>query len=439
VNVLAYAFSWDRFWETLTLQTYNTRIVVVGTTLLGLAAGVVGTFAYLRRRALMSDALSHATLPGMALAYVLTQTKSLTVLMTGAALSGTLGVLAVMGLRLVPRIKEDTAIGLVLSVFFGIGLVLMSVIQSMNTGTQAGLETFIYGKAAAMLRADAMAIGITATIVIATAFLFIKEFRLLCFDRQYAATQGLAVGFVDLVMMALVVLTTVIGLQAVGLILIIALLIIPAATARFWTDDLIRMIAIAATVGALSGWSGSTISAQIENMPTGAIIVVCSGVLFTVSMLVAPRRGVLASALRQATLNRRIQRQHLLRAMAEHEEVYGSGTAMAVHDIRGSRSWSPGELNRVLRRCARLGDITIPTSTEISLKPSGRAHAERVLRNHRLWELFLIHYADIAPSHVDRDADEVEHVLSDEIIRDLESALDAPTRTPPSPHDQVQS
>jgi len=182
--------SLDAVARTLALRDYNTRVVVGGTTLLGLAAGVIGTFAYLRKRSMLGDALSHATLPGIALMFLIVQQKSLPMLLLGGALTGVLGVVCVVGMRAIPRIKEDAAIGIVLSVFFGAGMVLLSLVQQSSTGNQAGLQSFIYGKAASMLKQDAVLIAVSAVVVLLGCSLLYKEFRLVCFDKSYAAAQG---------------------------------------------------------------------------------------------------------------------------------------------------------------------------------------------------------------------------------------------------------
>jgi manganese/zinc/iron transport system permease protein len=416
------------------LRDYNTRVVVIGTTLLGLAAGAIGTFAYLRRRALLGDALSHATLPGVALAFLIVQKKNLPALLVGAAATGVLGVLAVAGLRRIPRIKEDAAIGTVLSVFFGIGLVLMSVVQSMTTGEQAGLSSFIFGKAAALGARDATLIGACAAVVIVGSALLYKEFRLICFDEAFAASQGWSVFVVDLLMMGLVVLTTVVGLQAVGLILVVALLIIPAAAARFWTDRLSVMVLIAGAFGAISGWLGATISALLPRLPTGAIIVLCAGAIFIVGMFLSPHRGVLAAVMRHRSLARRTGFQHLLRALVEFEERDGVGCSISIGELLSVRSWSPRQLHRLTARALRRGLVERRDPSAVRLTGLGRVEARRVLRNHRLWEAYLIKYADIAPSHVDRDADEIEHILPEPLIRELEAALEEVPEIPPSPH-----
>lgn len=428
--------SFDEITQTLMLRDYNTRVVVLGTTLLGLAAGVIGTFAYLRKRALMGDALSHATLPGIAIVFLILGSKNLPLLLIGAAASGVLGVLAVVGLRTIPRIREDAAIGIVLSVFFGVGMVLFSLVQQMKTGNEAGLQSFIYGKAAAMLNRDAWLIGGVATAVVLGCVLLFKDFRILCFDEDFAGSQGCPVLFIDLTMMALVVLTTVVGLQAVGLILVVALLIVPPSAARFWTDHLGTMTVLAGILGAVSAWLGATISALMPRLPTGAIIVLCAGVLFFISMMAAPRRGVLASVWRRWALARRIGLHHVLRALAEHEERYGEDVGMSLKDLLSARSWSAGSLNHSLNVAIRRGEVSRTKGDLLRLTATGRIEATRILRNHRLWELFLIRHADIAPSHVDRDADDVEHVLSETIVRELERALDETVAIPPSPHVQ---
>ena len=426
--------SWDLVIQTLTLRSYNTFIVVLGTTLLGIAAGVVGTFTYLRKRAMVSDALSHATLPGIACMFLLLGDKNPVGLLSGAAVTGILGVLAVIALRHVSRLKEDAAIGIVLSVFFGTGMVLVTFAQQMKTGDPSGLNRFIYGKPAGMIMMDAVLICVVAAAAIAGVVLFFKEFRIVCFDQQFAATQGWPVNLIDILMMGLLVLTTVVGLQAVGLILVVALLIIPAAAARFWTDGLVKMTLISGLFGALSGYSGSTISALIARLPTGPVIVVCAGILFFISMFFAPRRGVIASLLRRLRLRRRIASQNLLRDLVEIEEALGRGVQVTLPDLLARRRWARADLRRAISQAVRQGMATSDGQQRIRLSRSGRVEGARILRNHRLWEMYLIRHADIAPSHVDRDADQIEHMLPPDLVRELEEALEQQARIPPSPH-----
>lgn len=282
---------------------YNTQIVLIGTSLLGFAAGLVGCFALLRRQALVGDALSHATLPGIAAAFLLAEFfggdgKRLEWLLLGATCSGILGMWLMMQLERLPRIKPDAAMGIVLSVFFGAGIVLVTIVQQTEAGHAAGLESFIYGKAASMLRRDAVMIAAMAVAVSFVVGLFFKELKLLCFDEGFALARGYPVSWLNALILALVTVVTVIGLQAVGLILIIALLVIPPSAARFWTNSLGPMCWISAVIGAMSAAAGAIASAWAPDLPSGPLMVVtCSGI-FAISLICGPARGMLARLMR---------------------------------------------------------------------------------------------------------------------------------------------
>ncbi|MDX6748902.1 metal ABC transporter permease [Geminicoccaceae bacterium 1502E] len=436
---------WPSLDETLRVLTFqggfNTSVVLVGVTLLGVAAGLVGTFAVLRRRALMSDTLSHATLPGITLAFIAAvmlgaSGRSLPVLLAGAALSGILGVLTVQFISRHTRLPEDAAMGAVLSVFFGLGFVLLSYIQTMATGEQGGIGKFIYGQTATMGVTDATVIGIVALGTTLASLLLFKEFRLVCFDPDYATVLGWRISLIDLAMMALVVAVTVVGLRAVGLILVIALVVIPPAAARFWTERLWVMAVVAAFLGGLSGYLGAAASALFPRFPAGGIIVLVAGFFFLLSLLFAPARGVLAAGFRQLRLRRDIASQHLLRGLFEAGEA-GGGEAVPAAALR-SRVHGPAA-RLALTRLTWQGLIA-RRPDGLRLTPKGREEALRITRNHRLWEQFLMAYADLAPSHVDHSADLVEHVLSSDMVQELERQLRARGRLPrhagppPSPH-----
>lgn len=418
---------------------YNTSLVLLGVTLLGAAAGTVGSFALLRRRALMSDVLSHATLPGLCLAFLAAVAlgasgRSLPLLLAGAAASGILGVLAVQALTARAGLPEDAAMGAVLSTFFGAGFVLLSFIQTLGTGEEGGLAKFIYGQTAAMAVADALAILIVALLAIAITALLFKEFRLACFDPDFAQVQGFAVNRIDLALMALVVAVTVVGLRAVGLILSIALLIIPAAAARFWSERLWVVTVLAALFGALSGYLGAAASALLPRFPAGGVIVLVAGALFVLSLLVAPARGVVATAVRLARLRLRIASQHLLRAALEAGEATGGGLAqppVPLAGLRLHRRFSRPFLALVLATLRLRGLAGRVEGGGVLLTDAGRREALRITRNHRLWEQFLVSHAELAPSHVDHSADLVEHILSPPMVAELERQLAA--KSPPGP------
>ena len=436
-------------WNVLILRDYNTRLVVICTMLLGCACGLMGGFLLLRKRSLMGDTLSHATLPGVGLSFMLLVAlggdgKSLPILLAGAGITGVIGCAAVLFIREQTRIKDDAAMGIVLSVFFGAGVAILGVIQKMPEGSAAGLESFIYGKTASMVMSDFQILVFITVCVITCSLLLFKEFRLLCFDENFAAVLGWPVKFLDILLLALITAVTVAGLQAVGLILIIAFLITPAAAARFWTNQLDRMLMLSALIGAASGWIGASLSAFFPRLPAGAVIVLVAALFFVVSMLIGTERGVMIRSLRQSQLEKRMGRQHLLRALYEILEG-GRVTeeliirAVPFRQIRGRRTWSDRQLRDYIRRAYNEGLVEAPNKADsILLTETGLVEAEQVTRNHRLWEMYLIEFADVATSRVDRDADMVEHILGDKMVTRLENKLQAyriaGSLVPQSPH-----
>jgi manganese/zinc/iron transport system permease protein len=299
--------------------TYNTAIVLLGAMLLGALCGVVGSFAVLRRRALLGDAIAHAALPGIGLAFLITQSKSLPVLLCGALATGLFGVWVVASLRRYSRTKDDAAIGLVLSVFFGAGIALSRFIQNeVKDGSQAGLDTYLLGKTAGIVRQDVIVVAIVCAACLAVVTVLFKELRLVSFDPEFARSMGWNTLVLDFLAMGLLAAAVVVGLPMVGIVLVAALTILPAVAARFWTESLAKMLWIAAFVGALSALLGTLVSASAVKLPTGPLVIMASGALFLVSALLAPNRGVLSTWFRAWTHRLEHSAELSLRLMAEH-------------------------------------------------------------------------------------------------------------------------
>lgn len=415
--------------DTLTFQAgYNTNLVILGAALLGLAAGVIGVFALLRKRSLTTDALSHATLPGIVIAFLVagaigSDGRSLPLLLFGAAATGVLGVLTIQLILRHTRLHEDAAIGIVLSVYFGAGVVGLSYVQANAPSGAAGLGHFIYGQAAAMNPSDVALMGTIAAAALICSLLFLKEFALVCFNDAFARVDGWPVTRIDVLMMALVVTVTVAGLQAVGLILVVAMLIIPPVAARFWTERLGALVLIAALIGALSGYLGATLSALLPRQPAGAVIVLTAGFFFVFSLLAAPSRGLVAATLRRLRLRLRIAGDHLLELA--HDERTGVLPMPLLLTLSRLRGWSPLFRGAVLLSLRHQRLIARRTAAGIPILPRGATRGARVSRNHALWEHYLVTHADVAPSHVDWSVDLVEHILSPELIARLEADLAA--------------
>ena len=275
------------------LFDYTIRNVALGAAIIGSVGGVLGSFAILRRQGLFGDALAHATLPGVCVAFMLSGAKAPVVLLSGAALSAGLGALLILTIVNRTRIKQDAALGIVLSVFFGAGTVLLTYIGGSGSGNQSGLDRFIFGQAATIVWDDVVTMGILAALALLVVAVFFKEFKLLSFDPAFAASLGLPVGRLNVLLTLLIVVAVIVGIQAVGVVLMAALLIIPAAAARQWTDSLGAMVVISGLFGAFSGVSGALISATGANLPTGPLIVLCATALLVLSLFLGWSQGFL--------------------------------------------------------------------------------------------------------------------------------------------------
>lgn len=270
---------------------YTIQMVIIGSALLGLTSGVLGSFALLRRQGLVGDVVSHAALPGIAAAFILTGTRHNLVLMIGAALSGWLAILLVNAVVKGTRIKQDSSLGIILSVFFGFGLMLLTYIQRSPDAAQAGLETFLFGQAASLLLEDVLILAVAGVLLLGVTKLFWRRLALVTFDSAYAATIGIRVNRYEALLSAMLVIVIVMGLQMVGVVLMSAMVVAPAAAARQWTDRLGRMVILAGIFGAFAGVAGAVLSAAVEKLPTGPMIIVVLGFIAAVSLLFAPGRG----------------------------------------------------------------------------------------------------------------------------------------------------
>lgn len=408
----------------------NVHAVLLGSMLLGAGAGAIGTFALLRRQALLGDALAHATLPGVCLAFMMTGSKHPLVLLTGASVTGWLGTRSVRAITERTRIREDAALAIVLSVFFGAGIVLLTRIQRTGAAAQAGLDKFLFGQAAALVQSDVWVLtGVTLLLLAAVALAF-KEFELLSFDEPFARALGWPVGGLEALLALLITLTVTVGLQLVGVVLMAALLVTPGAAARFWTDRLPRMLLLAALFGAVAGALGASVSLLAPRMPTGPWTVVAVTAIFAVSLLGAPRRGVLARAWRRRRLRARTTEENALASLWRFGESAGDWElAHPAARLAAERSLAPEIADRTLRALRRQGWVERAQGAWRLTAP-GRSRAKHIVRLHRLWELYLSERLHLPADHVHEEAETMEHVLTPELAAALESTLAQPDRDP---------
>ncbi len=380
-------------WSALSLSLgYNATLVTLGSSLLGAAAGMAGTFLYLSNKALISDAISHATLPGLGLAFLMARgfgwdERQLAILLTGSAASAALGLYFVTLLTQKTRLTQDTAIGCVLSVFFAFGVVLLTIIQTVPGGRKAGLESFLLGSTAGMLYSDALLILILSLFTTLLLLVFLRPIKLITFDASYGETLGFSSRRVEILVLFVALAVTVLGMKIVGLILIVALLIIPAVSARFWSEKVDVIFLISAGFGMISGYIGSTISAISPSLPTGPIIVLCSFGVFLTSFIFAPQRGILAVALNHHRFQKTVHLTQGLLLVAQGQSIYEPkthrllrrlgyvradgvatevGNSMAAKTLLNERRWS--HWNKLVRDSDQFDDQTVFSLMDIEKK-----------------------------------------------------------------------
>lgn len=357
---------------------YTLRTVALGAAALGTASGALGSYAVLRRQSLLGDAISHAALPGIALAFLLTGSKAPLVLVLGAAVAGWLGTLLVISVVRTTRVTEDSALGIVLSVFFGFGLVLLTFIQNQPRASQAGLDKFLFGQAATLLERDVLLIAGLGSAALLVALLFWKEFKLLAFDPEFGTSLGLPMRVLDVLLTSVLVISIVIGLQMVGVVLMSAMVVAPAAAARQWTDRLGIMVALAALIGALAGVSGAVLSSTVRNLPTGPTVVLCLSAMAVVSLTLAPNRGLVWNWVRERRSHRNLRIDATLHDLytlaAQHTEAQHPHSVRVLEAISSGR----GSADHSLRELAGRGWARRSEGDHWSLTPAGLAEAERL-------------------------------------------------------------
>lgn len=405
-------------------------LVAGGTFFLAVSAAVVGSFTFLQKRSLVGDAVAHAILPGVALAFLITGSKDPWWLLLGALISGWLAIYTMDYLSKHTKLSQDTAIASVLSVFFGLGILLLTFIQNQSSGHQAGLDQFLFGQAAAMSRQDLWVYLVLSLVLIFVTILFYKEFKLISFNPDFAKSIGLPLVFLRLLQNSLMVLAIALGIQAVGVVLMAALLITPSAAARNFTNQLRPMIFIAAIIAGLSALMGTAISFSAPGMPTGPWIVMGLSIVALGSLFFAPQRGILARMLLQRRNQQKISDENVLKAFYHFGERSGTlAKWMSLSDLKRVRDFSAEELESALRRLIRKGQL-LRKDELYQFSRAGLDEARRVVRLHRLWEMYLSKRLRLKADHIHPNAETMEHIISPEIEAQLLEELGYPEKDP---------
>lgn len=408
------------------------RYAVIGSLLLGLSCGILGSFIVVRKLSLMGDTLSHAVLPGVALGFLWSMSKDPVAIFIGASAAGLLGTFVVKWIRDTTKLKEDAALGIVLASFFSIGVVLMSRIQKLPTSEKSGLDKLLYGQAAGLGADDIQLMAGVTLLALILVVAFYKELLATSFDPGFSRAAGLPASWVHHGLMLLLSFSVVVALQAVGVVLVSAMLITPAATAYLLTDRMHRLLIIAACAGMASGFAGCFFSFFGNNLPTGPFMVLGASGLFFAAFLFGPRHGVVTRGWRQFSRSARVERENTLKAIFRIlEQNQFTSQSVTIKELALMRHETLEESLRRMKALRDHGLLTLNDSPDAAtLTPLGWRRACEIVRNHRLWELYLTHEANYAADHVHEDAEQIEHILGEDTVRMLDKQLNHPMLDP---------
>jgi manganese/zinc/iron transport system permease protein len=416
----------NTFLDFILLKNPNVIYVLLGVFFINTSAALIGTFAFLRKRALIGDAIAHSLLPGVCLGFLFAGEKNPLFLLLGAFATGWASTFLIDLVVNRTKTKQDTAIAIVLSTFFAFGIVLLTYIQKNVAGQHGGLDHFLFGQAAAIGRGDVILLGIIFLVIIGLLFVFFRSFLVLSFNADFARSAGLPVRTIEFLLTSLTVLAVASGIQALGVVLMSALIITPAAAARFWTENLVRMLLIAVVISLVCGIGGAYVSYSVSNMPTGPWVVVFLATITFLSIALSPKKGMLANFVRNRNNRRKILLENILKAIyVHHEERHGElelNYHLTSSEIQAMRNFDTAELSTGLQVLRKKGMLEI-SEDKYFLTDIGKKESKRVVRLHRLWEQYLLTRTNIATDHVHSGAEAIEHVLSPELEMELEREL----------------
>jgi ABC-type Mn2+/Zn2+ transport system permease subunit/Mn-dependent DtxR family transcriptional regulator len=422
---------WEQAMRFLTLRDPTVRIALLGSLMLGLTCGLLGAFLVVRKMAMVGDVLSHAVLPGVAAGFLWNMEKDPVAIFVGATLAGLLGTAVVSWITQTTKLKSDTALALVLALFFAIGLVLMAVIQKVPTAAQSGLDKALLGQAAALGERD---IKLMAGVLVATAlfvtFLY-KELLAVSFDPVFARTVGIPVNWVHHGFMFLLSAGVVVALQAAGVVLVSAMLVTPAATAYLLTHRMHRLIVISGVLGVIASVTGAFLSFLRSNLPTGPCMVLVASSLFVGAVLFSPKYGMIPRAVRQRSRALQAARENFLKAVYLIAESRPDKPEVTTEELAAQLRLSKRDAQAGVTRLSDRGLVIFgPSRQTVRLSSEGLLHAQAVVRSHRLWELYLTERANFRSDHVHESAEEIEHVLGEATVKALDRRLGFPQRDP---------
>ena len=410
---------------------------ILAAILLGAGSGLLGCFVVLRRVALMGDAISHAVLPGVVAGLIYSPERNPLFIFLCAAMAGLLGAGLVRALISTTRLKADTALGIVLAFFFAFGIMW----QSRNQESTAGVMNFLFGNIGAINAADLQMMMLATVLLCVVVFVLKRPLLVVSFDEGFSRGLGYPVRVLNGIFYFLLTFSVVVAIQAVGVVLVSAMLITPAAAAYLLTDRFGKMLVLSMTFGVISGVVGGVVSANVNGMPTGPVITLAASLVFASVYFFAPQHGVLSRLLRKTQRRSRVRRENTLKAIYQIQEAGGfTHEDVSLIELAGKRRHTEDDARKECAALLHYGFVELAADDRsVRLTKSGWKRAMEMVRNHRLWELYLTNEANYAEDHVHEDAEKIEHILGAQTVKQLEEDLDFPDLDPhgkpiPQPH-----
>lgn len=420
---------WNDFIYFFSFQDANITNVLLGTLILGFTCGIVGILVVLNKKTLIVDAVSHSILPGICLGFMFSGVKNPIYLISGGMLAGAFAVFLVDWISKVSRIKKDASIAITLSVLFSVGVIMLNIIQHSGNSNQSGLSDFLFGKAATIIRSDLYVFGALCALVLIIIPLFYQHFKIALFDEGFAKTIGLSEKLIQILISALIIISTAIGIQTVGIILMSALIITPASSAFFWTNNFKTSIILSGFFAAISSVLGVFISYLSPNMPTGPWIIVVLSSIAILSALFS-RKGLLTKQFKASRNNRKIISDNVLKTfykLGEQENRIDKGRS--IREIQNFHQMALHELKKGLKILKKNG-LLLEEEATWNLTDNGISEAKRIIRMHRLWELYMEKFMQIQTDHVHESAETIEHIMTLELEIELLNKMGKPKNDP---------
>lgn len=408
-------------------QNTNINNVVLGTLLLGFTCGIVGVLVVLSKKALIVDAVSHSVLPGICVGFMMAGVKNPFYLICGGMTAGAISVFLVDWFSKNSRIKKDAAIAITLSIMFSIGVILLNVIQHSGNANQSGLSDFLFGNAATILASDLQVFGLMCATVLLVMLIFFNHFKIALFDAGFAKTIGLNEKLIQSLISGLIVISTAIGIQTVGIILMSALIITPASSAFFWTNNFKKSILISGFFAAISSVVGVFISYLSPDMPTGPWIIVILSSIAIFSALFS-KKGLFTKSLISRRNKQKILTDNLLKFLYK-QAISDNSKSLTAGEISLEKNISLKDVKRGLTHL-KTKTFIVKGGERWSLTENGVSDAKRIIRIHRLWEVYMQQYMHIQTDHLHESAESIEHIITPKIEAELQRIMGKPLNDP---------